>query len=47
MEAGSSLMELDMPILWTDRVWAGDPDGDMILDYQGYRFKVKKDVVCG
>lgn len=35
-----------MPILWTDRVWNGDPDGDMDLDYEGYTFKVKKDIVC-
>jgi hypothetical protein len=46
MEARRTRRESDMPMLWTDRVWNGDPDGDMLLDYEGCMFKVKKDIVC-
>ncbi len=40
-------MELDMGVYWSEQVWDGDPDGDITLEYEGYRWPVKKAVVCG
>ncbi|KAK4157873.1 hypothetical protein C8A00DRAFT_11339 [Chaetomidium leptoderma] len=37
--------ELDRPILWTNRLWNGDPNGDITLEFEGYTWKVKKDIV--
>ncbi|KAH6619497.1 hypothetical protein B0J18DRAFT_458493 [Chaetomium sp. MPI-SDFR-AT-0129] len=33
------------PILWTDEVWKGDPNGDLTLEFEGYSWKVREEVV--
>lgn len=33
------------PILWTDTVWKGDPDGDLTLEFEGHSWNVKEDMV--
>jgi hypothetical protein len=37
---------VDRPILWTNKAWSGDPDGDITLEFEGYTWLVKKDVVA-
>lgn len=46
MALDSPMMGSDMPIFWNGQVWDGDPAGDMALDYEGYKWKVKQDIVC-
>ncbi|KAK4144923.1 uncharacterized protein C8A04DRAFT_36276 [Dichotomopilus funicola] len=33
------------PILWTDEAWKGDPNGDLTLEFEGYSWKVREEVV--
>ena len=46
MVLDTPMMEADMPILWNGQAWDGDPVGDMALDYEGYTWWVKKDIIC-
>jgi hypothetical protein len=36
----------DHPIFWTNEVWNGDPDGDITLEFDGYTWTIKKDIVA-
>ncbi|KAK4128963.1 hypothetical protein N657DRAFT_48269 [Parathielavia appendiculata] len=35
----------DKPISWTNEAWNGDPSGEVTLEFEGYTWAVKRDVV--
>lgn len=41
----NTLSEPLEPIYWTDVAWDGELHGDMTLEFEGYVWKVRKDVV--
>ncbi|AEO53846.1 hypothetical protein MYCTH_42529 [Thermothelomyces thermophilus ATCC 42464] len=45
MAMDARLAEEEMPVIWTNKVWDGDPGGDVALHFEGRSWMVKKDIV--
>ncbi|KAL2166281.1 hypothetical protein VTG60DRAFT_2986 [Thermothelomyces hinnuleus] len=45
MTMDARLAEEEMPVIWTNKVWEGDPGGDVALHFEGRSWMVKKDIV--
>lgn len=35
----------DTATCWADHMWMGDPDGDITLEFEGWAWKVKADIL--
>ncbi|KAL2176037.1 uncharacterized protein P884DRAFT_204557 [Thermothelomyces heterothallicus CBS 202.75] len=45
MAMDSRLAEEETPVIWTNKVWEGDPGGDVALHFEDRSWMVKKDIV--